>query len=340
VGLPEIGPLHPGELLSGAARSAVAELSFWVNELLDAWELYLRSGGFPRAIGDLLRTGDVTDGFVQDLWDVIRGDAIRATSLGDADLLNLLARIAEGISSPLNASAIGRDVGLGSHHSVNDLVIVLQRPSRESKQVRYDSAAMSALISGDPTPRMMVLGLVVQEPDSVAGVARRLADQFASARFPKTSAHNNLPSLARDGYVRLVRRGEKASLDRYEATVKGVELLRGWLRRTELPPAIRDVVQCKLELLQREDLAALVEIMREEEDAYTSAHDIAHSRMLREQRSRRARGGPGDWQTRLRAVQTKDEANLWGLMSQRLERLREELEALLDEISRGAVDGG
>lgn len=121
-GLPEIGPLAPPELLSRKARTACAELSFWINELVDAWELYLHSGGFPRAIGDLLRTGDVTDGFVQDLWDVIRGEAIRATSLGEADLLNLLARIADGISSPLNASAIGRDVGLGSNHIVNDRI--------------------------------------------------------------------------------------------------------------------------------------------------------------------------------------------------------------------------
>jgi predicted AAA+ superfamily ATPase len=121
-GLPEIGPLAPGDMLSKVARSAISELSFWVNELVDAWELYLRSGGFPRAIGDLLQTGDVTPGFVQDLWDVIRGDAIRATSLGDADLLNLLARVADGISSPLNASAIGREVGLGSHHAVNDRI--------------------------------------------------------------------------------------------------------------------------------------------------------------------------------------------------------------------------
>lgn len=198
---------------------------------------------------------------------------------------------------------------------------------------------MSTFSSGDLTPRMMVLGLVVQQPDTVAGVARRLADQFASARFPKASAHNNLPSLAKKGYVRLVAAGERSSLNRYEATAEGIELLHGWLRRTELPLAIRDVLQCKLELMQREDLAALVQIIREEEDAYISVHDIAHSRLLREQRSRRARGGRGDWQTRLRAVQTKDEANLWGLMSQRLERLREELEKLLDEISRGALDG-
>jgi DNA-binding PadR family transcriptional regulator len=198
---------------------------------------------------------------------------------------------------------------------------------------------MSALSSGDLTPRMMVLGLVVQEPDSVAGVARRLADQFASARFPKTSAHNNLPSLAEKGYVRLVAAGEKSTLDRYEATPEGVELLRGWLRRTELPLAVRDVLQCKLELVEREDLAALVQIVREEEDAYTSAHDIAHSRLLREQRSRRARGGTVDWHTRLRGIQTKDETLLWGLMSQRLERLREELEELLGEMSTDAVGG-
>ncbi len=121
-GLPDIAPLAPGELQTTEARTAIAELSFWMNDLVDAWELYLQCGGYPRAIGDLLRTGDVTPGFVQDLWDVIRGDAIRATSLGEADLLNLLARIADGISSPLNASAIGRDVGLGSHHAVNDRI--------------------------------------------------------------------------------------------------------------------------------------------------------------------------------------------------------------------------
>lgn len=42
------------------------------------------------------------------------------TSLGDAELLNFLARIAEGMCSPLNATRVAEDVGLGSHHSVND----------------------------------------------------------------------------------------------------------------------------------------------------------------------------------------------------------------------------
>jgi DNA-binding PadR family transcriptional regulator len=199
---------------------------------------------------------------------------------------------------------------------------------------------MSTFSSGDLTPRMMVLGLVVQQPDSVAGIARRLADQFASARFPKTSAHNNLPSLAAKGYVRLMAPGDKASLDRYEATAKGVELLREWLHRTELPPAIRDALQCKLEFLEREDLAALIQLVGEEEQAYTAAFDIAHTRVRREQRARLARGGPRDWRVRLRGVQNKDEAMLWSLMAKRLEHLREDLEELLGEISAGEADRG
>jgi DNA-binding PadR family transcriptional regulator len=205
------------------------------------------------------------------------------------------------------------------------------------RQLVYDPWVTS-FISGDITPRMMVLGLVVQQDDTAAGLGRRLADQFASARFPRNSPHKNLPSLADKGLVRLVERGPegKPSLDRYEATPEGVELFCSWLRSAELPPVIRDALQCKMEFLERDDVAALVQIVREEEDAYTTACDIAHSRVLREQRARRARPEVVDWRLRLRGIQTKDEANLWGLMSQRLERLRGELEALLEEISADA----
>jgi len=200
----------------------------------------------------------------------------------------------------------------------------------------------STLGSGELTPRMMVLGLVIQQGDTVAGVDRRLADQFSSERFSRGSAHKNLPSLAKKGYVRLLKKGppERPTLDRYEATPEGVELLRRWVRDPDLPPAVRDVLQCKLEFLEPEDLPALIELVREEEKAYTVAYDIAQSSTQREQRRRRAREGPVDWGTRRRGIKIKDKANLWGLMSQRLERLREDLEELLDEVSRGAFDGG
>ncbi len=118
--LPEIATIQPQEIMERQAHDAIAELSFWSNDLVDTWELYLRCGGFPRAVRNLIETGDVTPAFIQDLWDVVRGEAIHATSLGDADLLNLLARIAQNLCSPLNASAVAKDVGLAGHHAIND----------------------------------------------------------------------------------------------------------------------------------------------------------------------------------------------------------------------------
>lgn len=118
--LPEIAAIEPRDTMGRETREAIDELSFWSRDLVDAWELYLRCGGFPRAVSDLVQTGDVSPSFIRDLWDVMRGEAIRTTSLGDAELLNFLARIAQGMCSPLNATRVAEDVGLGSHHSVND----------------------------------------------------------------------------------------------------------------------------------------------------------------------------------------------------------------------------
>jgi DNA-binding PadR family transcriptional regulator len=195
---------------------------------------------------------------------------------------------------------------------------------------------MHSFSAGDTTPQMIVLGLVIQQQDTASGVARRLADQFASARFSKSTAYNRLPGLAEKGYLRLVEGGVETSLVCYEATSEGIEFFREWLRSTELPPVVRDALQCKLELLGPEDLVSLVQIVREEERVYTAAFKAAQLRVKTEQRLRRARVKLVDWRTRVRGVQRKDEAKLWGLMSMRLQSLGDELEELLDELS---VDG-
>jgi DNA-binding PadR family transcriptional regulator len=198
----------------------------------------------------------------------------------------------------------------------------------------YNLAAMSTFSSGDLTPRMMVLGLVVQQPDSIAGVARRLADQFASARFPKTSAHNNLPGLARDGYVRLVEPGGRASLNRYEATVEGIAHLRLWLRSSAPSPTIRDALQGKLQFLELDELASVLQTVREYENACRSEYRIARTRVLEEQEfRRRSKGGSLDGNAQLEAIRNQDEANMWSLHAQRLMRLREALEDLAGKMS-------
>jgi DNA-binding PadR family transcriptional regulator len=193
---------------------------------------------------------------------------------------------------------------------------------------------MSSFNVGSPAPQMMVLGLVIQQSDTVAGVARRLADQFAVARFPGSAAYDNVPSLTDKGFVRLIAKGppDEPTKDRYEATIDGVEHFRAWLRNAELPPMIRDALQCKLEFADREDVAALLRLVREQEEIYTAAYDIARARVVREQRARRARNKPVDTRVRLRTIQHKDEARLWGLMSKRLEHLSDELEELFDDL--------
>jgi DNA-binding PadR family transcriptional regulator len=188
---------------------------------------------------------------------------------------------------------------------------------------------------------MMVLGLVVQQQDTVAGVARRLSDRFAVAGFPKGSAYDNLPSLADKGFVRVVAKGpsDEPTRDRYEATPEGIQYFRAWLRRTELPPIIRDALQCKLEFTGPADLAALIRTVREQEESYMVAYDVARARVLREQRVRRAKGGPADKHTRLRSIQNRDEATLWGLMAKRLEDLGDELERLLQDTCSDEAPG-
>lgn len=176
---------------------------------------------------------------------------------------------------------------------------------------------------------MLCLGLALQREDTVKGIDRRLTRLFSSARFTRGSAHKNLPSLAADGLVQLIEKGAEPSLDRYAGTDKGEERFQAWLHQTELPPAVRDALHCKLEFYELDDLPALVEAVREQEEAFTAATDIAHERLQAEQRVRRASGNATDWRFELRRIKTKDAAKLGGLMAERLEALREELEELL-----------
>lgn len=120
--VPEFGPFLPRDLMSAKARAAYDELEVWGDELTQAWESYLLVGGFPRSVRDFVNHGDIQDNFMNEIWDVIRGEAIRATSLSDTQILTFLARIGEGIATPLNATAVARDADLGNHHRVDDRI--------------------------------------------------------------------------------------------------------------------------------------------------------------------------------------------------------------------------
>jgi uncharacterized protein len=118
--------IRPKDCLTPAAEQAISALEPWSDALADAWEIFLDVGGFPRAVGELVGTGAVSAGFVQGLWDVVLGDAIRTAPMSEADVASLLDRLAANLCSPINASRIARDVGLSGHQAavsrIEDLV--------------------------------------------------------------------------------------------------------------------------------------------------------------------------------------------------------------------------
>ncbi len=114
--------VRPRDFLMPAAARAIDALEPWSSDLDDAWQLYLAVGGFPRAVGEFVRDGAVQAGFVDALWDVVVGDAIRSTSMSETDVAAFLARLAANLGSPVNASAIAADVGLRDHERVNERI--------------------------------------------------------------------------------------------------------------------------------------------------------------------------------------------------------------------------
>lgn len=120
-GLPDAG-LRPKDLLTPAGGRAISALSPYFSELDHAWQSYLRIGGFPKAVSDFVQTADVGEGFARALWDVIAGDAFQSTAMSDGEVAAFLERLAIGLGSPLNASAVARDVSLSDHHRVEDRI--------------------------------------------------------------------------------------------------------------------------------------------------------------------------------------------------------------------------
>jgi hypothetical protein len=195
---------------------------------------------------------------------------------------------------------------------------------------------MAGTRTGELSASMVILGLLVEQPDTVAGVGVRLAQIFPHAQWSPNAAHGNVPSLEKQGFVRLVKRGPQPSLDRFEATPEGFLRLRQWVRTAiAMPPTLRDALQAKLEFVELDELRELIASVREAEDAYASEYAAAHGRVLGAKRPpRRGAARNPDWREKLRAIQMTDEMMLWALMAERTRRLGDELEELYEEATR------
>ena len=86
------------------------DLSPWLDQLTDAWETYLQVGGFPRAVSSWITTRSSDSPLVAELMDQLHGRAFRSGEWSRPQTAALLARLARGLGSPANVSAIARSI--------------------------------------------------------------------------------------------------------------------------------------------------------------------------------------------------------------------------------------
>jgi DNA-binding PadR family transcriptional regulator len=197
---------------------------------------------------------------------------------------------------------------------------------------------MSTRRTGELTASIAMLGLLVQQPDTIASLAGRLAERFPNECWSRSSVHKNMPSLMSRGLVRSMQLASGAP-EIYEATDEGFAQFRDWLRHSsEELPALRDAVRARLELAEEEDLPMLVQAIHEETAICIEQYETLRGRYAMECRLGRLGGaGERDFRTRVRGALLVDEIILWGSRIKRLQRLRKELERPDQEIepSRG-----
>ena len=106
--IPSVPVLTPDALQGRAAKDAVLACGAFVDDLDLAWQRYLSVGGFPRAVGDALQTGDVGAAFVSDLLAWLIGDVEPG---GAAEsVAALLAAIERRSAAPLDVSDLARSL--------------------------------------------------------------------------------------------------------------------------------------------------------------------------------------------------------------------------------------
>jgi hypothetical protein len=187
---------------------------------------------------------------------------------------------------------------------------------------------------------MALLGLVIEQPNqTVSHYARVFNERFSRSRFATSTAHTSLPQMARGRSVRVRRTfaapDSDGSMDRYEATERGVRLYRQWMLR--LPrgaPAIREAMYGRIELARLEHLPRLIRMAREEEDIATGLYAEANAQLRRNEMKRRSRVSgktPADFEREVHEtllyvdpLHWSSRATLYAAVAEQLERIAEE----------------
>ena len=107
-----LGPLAVADLTPDRLRDAAYRLTPWLDLLVDAWEDYLRVGGFPQAIASYIRHRLVAETLQRALFGVISGDAFQRARLSDLQTTEMLRRLTRGLGSQINSSRLAHEINV------------------------------------------------------------------------------------------------------------------------------------------------------------------------------------------------------------------------------------
>jgi len=100
---------HPAELQSERTRQGLEGHGLLVDDYDLAWQAYLTTGGFPRAVAEHAQRGGVSDGYIADLEAWLHRDV--EPSAGPESIPLLLDALAERSTSPLSVNSTAQDLG-------------------------------------------------------------------------------------------------------------------------------------------------------------------------------------------------------------------------------------
>ena len=108
---------QPWALQDQAALQAVERLELFIGDLDLAWQAYLTSGGFPRAVAEHHRNGEVGEAFLRDLAAWLHRDV--DPEAGEDSVPKLLSELERRCASPLNRRALAESAGYGSRQTAD-----------------------------------------------------------------------------------------------------------------------------------------------------------------------------------------------------------------------------
>jgi DNA-binding PadR family transcriptional regulator len=176
----------------------------------------------------------------------------------------------------------------------------------------------------------IVLGLLIEQPDTCYHLDKRIGERLGSAQFSRGAASRAVERLLERKLVRPADVQEPAQLHAvggrkktvYEATPSGAEHFERWLRASTQIPPVREELHAKIALWGPAELPRLIEIVREAEMACT----LQMRASSRDLRANHQAGETSEWEQTMQLIVSSGEATWWDARMKWLQNVRMYLE--------------